>query len=202
MKYFLAPAVAYLAPALYLFVLGLLATRSSKSSSLKATFSTLQNMLFLATMVASNIFFNGFYTSLRSIGLALTIFIFLLLSGILSKSGTFAIPIALSALPITAWAGFLPGFIVISILAVAKLVRVAGTDYVKTLATDTADSLGAPGILSGTSLKVSLGNLPVPDEKGLQDNSPAGEAKRIKINVSLYLGLSLAITGILSLLIR
>ena len=159
-------------------------------------------MLFLATMVASNIFFNGFYTSLRSLGLALTIFIFLLLSGILSKSGTFAIPIALSALPITAWAGFLPGFIVISILAVAKLVRVAGTDYVKTLATDTADSLGAPGILSGTSLKVSFGNLPVPDEKGLQDNSPAGEAKRIKINVSLYLGLSLAITGILSLLIR
>lgn len=202
MRSLLAPAVAYLAPALYLLVLGFSAAFSNKKSNLKATFSTQQNMISLATMIASNIFFNGFYASLRSIALSAFIFIFLLISGILSKSGTFAIPITLVALPIMSWTGILPGFILISILALAKLVKVAGKDYVKAVAIDTVDSVGAPGILSGTSLKISLSNLPVPDEKGLQDQSIAGEAKRVKINYSLYLGVYLALVGISSVFIR
>ena len=200
MRHFLVPTLSYLAPSLYLLSVAFFSFRSKKSSDRKSVFAMYEQGLSAIVMFASNAFFNGLFASLRALVLAIVVFLFLLSSRLLSKNGVFSLPIALLALPVMAWIAFLPGFLVVVIVSVVRISRLAGTGYIRNLGIDAALSMGVAEALSGNLAKVSIVNLPIPTAADKKQTGKIGDVHRATINLFFYLGVSVALFGIITLI--
>jgi len=137
---FASPA-SYIIPSLYLLSLTLL-------------FGKYTPPIFIHGLVAIvglslNIIFNGFGAGLRSLGLSSIIFLFLILTGILSKSGTFAFPVSLIALPVLSWVAFFPGIFLLGLVSLWKIRKVTSNAYLASIAVDTLDAIGVLDALNG-----------------------------------------------------
>lgn len=200
MKDFLAPALAYLAPSLYLFSIAFLSFRGKKSPERKAIFSVQEQGILAVMMLSSNIYFNGIFASLRALIVAFVLFLFLLVSRLLSRNGALSLPIALSSLPLMTWMAFSPGLLLVAIISAVRISRLAGVKYLKDLAIDTAVSMGVLEALNGNPSKVSITDLPIPTAEDKKRQDKIGDVHRSTINLFLYLGLSAAIFGIIAFL--
>ena len=186
---FSTPA-SYILPSIYLLFLAFF----SKKYSIPIIFHALVAVL----IFASNLIFNNFGASLRSLGLALIILLFLVASGVLSKTGTFALPISLLALPVLSWVAIFPGLFLLGIVSIWKIWRSTSKGYLASIALDTLNAIGAIDALNGRVAKPNLSMLPIPNPNEPPILNIEAQAHKIKVNLNLYLGISVMLVGLLA----
>jgi len=190
MNALLAFPVTYIIPSFYLLFLTLLSKKYSLPIFIHG--------LVAITGLSLNIIFNGLGAGLRSLGLASTIFLFLVFTGILSKSGTFTIPTVLVALPVLSWVAFFPGIFLLGLVSLWKIRRITSNAYLASIAVDTLDALGALDALNGKISKPRIDLLPIPRNNEDIVSEKTKKANNIKVNLNLYLGLSATVIGLIA----
>ena len=190
MNVLLATPASYVLPSLYLISLALF----SKKFTLPISFHGLISIL----AFTSNLLLNGLGASLRSLALALAVFLFLMITGILSKTGTFALPISLLALPVLSWVAILPGLFLLGMVSIWKIWRSTSKGYLASIALDTLNAIGAIDALNGRVAKPNLSMLPIPNPNEPPILNIEAQAHKIKVNLNLYLGISVMLVGLLA----
>lgn len=194
MSMFLASPVSYLLPSLYLILLVLLAKRYSMPTSIHLGFAVIG--------LGMNIFINGFWGGMRAFALASIVFLFLVITGLLSRSGTFSIPIALLSLPVMSWVAFLPGLLLATIVSIVGLRKATSNNYIVSVVMNTLVATGALDLFSNQKAKPDLqALLPLPQGSTVGDDlTLSGKASRAKINLNAYLAISVTAVGIFAIL--
>ena len=190
MNALLVSPASYIIPSLYLLSLTLL--------SKKYTPPIFIHGLVAITGLSLNIIFNGLGAGLRSLGLAFTIFLFLVFTGILSKSGTFVLPVSLVALPVLSWIAFFPGIFLLGLVSLWKIRKVTSNAYLASIAVDTLDAIGVLDALNGKVSKPNIDLLPIPGNSEDDVSEKTKKAKSIKVNLNLYLGVSIMMVGLIA----
>ena len=190
MNALLASPISYVVPSLYLLSLTLLPKKYSIPGVI--------HILVALAGLSLNIVFNGLGSSLLSLGLASIIFFALVMTGILSKTGTFALPVSLVALPFLGWIAFLPGLFILGFVSIWKIRKVASTGYIASVALDTLNAIGALDALNGKVAKPNLSMLPIPNSNEEPVLEKEINAQKIKVNLNLYLGMSVMLIGLLA----
>lgn len=128
-------------------------------------------------------------------------FVFLVFLGVLSRTSTIAISVALASLPISAWLAFLPGMIAATLVSLVRLRRTGGAGYLTHVAADTYEAVGLLGAITGTGglTKPDRSRIPLPDASMSSDSNIA-RAQRVRVRLLGYLASGLALCAVLSAL--
>lgn len=121
---------------------------------------------------------------------AAAVWVGLVLFGALSRSTTFAIPIALASLPLLSWIALIPGLLLAAGQAVITLWRLRGVTHLQDLSAGTLNAL-ALGAISVTQLKTPNAALPLP-------TSPT----RKSVPLLGMLAIGVAVMAVLAALVR
>ena len=191
---FLASPISYVLPAIYLLAVALLPKKISLAVSLSVA----------GVSVIVNAASNGPWSALISVFVSLLLFVLFVFLGLFSKANTVSIPVALVGLPVLAWVAFIPGLIVAAAVASLLLRREAGPGYLSSVAGETLLATGSLGVISGNTVmpsKPDLSHLPLPSVDSEGDGLVA-RTSRVKVNFILYLGLSIALVGLVAVAVR
>lgn len=191
MSIFLASPISYLIPSLYLTFLTVFAKRYSPPAIIHLAIASIGLMV--------NILSNGLWSGVRALGVASLMFVLLVLLGVLSRTGTFAIPVALVSLPVIAWVAFLPGILLAFIVSLVRIARATNKSYLASIAVDTYTAIGAVNLLNNLPPRLNLDILPIPSASK-DDLSIENKVSKIKINFNVYLAVSLIFIGLLAIL--
>lgn len=175
----LAAPICYLIPALFLLAVTPLGRRASTAGYVVSA----------SAAAVVHIIAGGWYSTAVSALLAGAVFVLLVLTGLMSRATTFALPVALVGLPVLAWVALLPGLFAAGAVSAWRLRRAHGAGYLAMLAGETA---AAAGVTNATGLsKPDLSRLP----------TPVTEAERRRMPLAFLLGCSVAAVGLVALLL-
>lgn len=191
MSMLLASPLSYLLPSIYLTFLALFAKRYSPPIGIHLGFAIIG--------LGMNIVLHGFWGGLRSLAMAAVVFLLLVLTGILSGLGTFAISVALVSLPVMAWTAFLPGLIVAIIVSIFGLRKATNNKYLISVVMNTLVATGVMDLLSGQKAKPDLKAI-MPLSKDPNDKDPLNKDEKVnKLNLTAYLAVSVILVGVLAI---
>lgn len=157
----------------------------------------------LATGALINLDRSGWQAAALSLAAAGGLLLALVLTGLLSRTATFLIPISLAGLPLHAWAAVVPGFLLAGLVSAVIVRRSAGSGYLSVVVHETLDAAGLLGVTLGTGQvsKPDPARLPTPTEDSVSSDGPVGRAHRQRVRLCAYLGASVLGTGLLSLVL-
>jgi hypothetical protein len=134
----------------------------------------------------------GWLSALITTVIAVVLLIALISTGLLTRTTTFALPVLLLTLPVTAWVALVPGFLLALAHGIGQLRRREGSWFVFMVANETVSAMGAQNLIAGSFMvnKPDLARIPTP-KRTATENGP-------QVPMLSYLGLGLCVTACLA----